>query len=227
MRLSSLNPSTQLVLTIIVPILCILVALLIVVPATSHLGTVGRDLQVTESTIKQKQANINRIVAISRGWKPELAVAKADDQEPIRFLRQLATVATDSGVKLTSVRETPPPPLPKESSSLPAGSSPTGSLTGNNTESSGRTANGAPLTGQRPIVPSTVREVTQQVVAEGNFNQILEFITRLERFSERILTVSQCRLDGGGRKYPQVRATFTLSRFVSTGATMPVPVGRR
>jgi hypothetical protein len=206
MNLSNLRPRTQFLLSILVPLLCILMGLVLLLPVVNAIRNLNRDLEQTKDSIYEKREMISQAEQAAGGRPLALAVAVPDEQEPIVFLRQLAGLAEASHVTLAAVRATSPPPLPQAAGQ--AGSA------------RGTAAPPAPaaavsgLSGERPVVPPTVRELTDEVTAEGNFAEILGFIMRLEGF-DRILSVSKCKLsEGGAVRYPELRAVFTLSRFV-------------
>lgn len=214
MTIAGLRPRTQVLLCFLVPTICLAVGLFLVWPAVSRLGKVKEDLDETQQTIEQKQKVITSAESAAEGRPLALAVAPSNDEEPIIFLRQLAYLATQSGGTLASMRATTPPPLPAN----PNPQQPTGSITGQPASGSSESAG---LRGSRPVVPSTVRELTDQVTVEGTFPQILDLLVRLESF-ERILSISQCRIgSGGGAKYPRLQAVFTLSRFVASPQAQP------
>ena len=76
------------------------------------------------------------------------------------------------------------------------------------------------------MVPTTVQELTNQMIVEGTFVQILSLLVRLENF-ERILSVSQCKVSAGGAlEYPKLRTNFTLSRFVAAPPAIVAPAER-
>ena len=229
MILAYLKPRTQLVAALLVPLISIFIGLFLVWPAVVRLREVEDEVEVTKRTIGEKEQLIALADGAAKGRPLALAVALADEQEPIVFLRQLAAICTESQVSLLSVRATLPPPLPRPPNSQ--GSAPSGSAPPPNPAAPA----GAPqvLGGARPVVPPAVEEVTDQVTVEGSFGAVLSLLVRLEGF-DRILSVSQCRLHTGlGSAYPRLQAVFTLSRFVAkssgppTGAATnsPAPTG--
>jgi len=216
MKLSSLRPRTQMLLAVLVPIVCIAVGALLVLPFFSNLRKVSKDIEITKKTIQQQQQLIAEAESAAGGRPLALAVALPDEQEPIVFLRQLAELTKTSHVTLASVRDTAPPPSPPGRASYPAGSSTAPPAPG---------ATGSVLKGERPVVPpSLVQELTNQVTVEGTFGEVLGLLVRLENF-DRILSISQCRMIcGSSVKYPMLQATFSLSRFVARPAPVsPAP----
>jgi hypothetical protein len=214
MRIGSLKPSTQITLSIVIPLLCILLGALLIWPSANGIAKANREIVSINEEIKQKEDLIDQAEKAAGGRPLAIAVATAHEEEPIEFLRQLAHLAEESGVVLAAVRATTPPPL----------ANPNGGQ-----QTSGPAAGARPTTalgGERPIVPPSVREMTDQVTLEGTFGEILELIVRLEKF-DRILSVSKCRITvGGAVKYPKVQAVFTLSRFVATPQIQPAaPAG--
>ncbi|NIM05346.1 MAG: hypothetical protein GTO55_04500 [Armatimonadetes bacterium] len=215
MNLSRLRPRTQLLLAIFVPLFCIGLGLLLVLPTVTHLRKVGRDIEQTQKNIYKKKELIAQAEEMAGGRSLALAVALPDEQEPIIFLRQLAELTEASNVTIAAIQSTSPPPLPRSTSTA------TTSRRGGPT-SAPADSTSVGLKGERPVVPpATVQELTDQVTVEGTFNEILDLIVRLEGF-DRILSVSQCRITiGGALKYPRLQAIFTLSRFIARPQPTP------
>jgi hypothetical protein len=211
MSISALRPQTQILLAVTMPLCCVALGLILVWPPVSGLRTVREELETTQQTIEQKQQLIKDAEAAAAGRPLALAVATREEQEPIVFLRQLSALIAKSGASLSAVRSTRLPPVraPQTQQSSGAGSGAT---------SPPPTAVG----GQRPMLPATVGELTDNLTIEGTFGSILSLLVRIESF-ERILSVSRCRITGGsGVTYPRLRAVFTLSRFVAE----PEPASR-
>jgi hypothetical protein len=208
MKLSTLPPRTQLALTVLVPAACLALAALLVWPYVTNLRRVKRELQETQVTIQQKKDLIKQADAAAQGRPLALAVALPDEQEPIVFLKQLATLTDDSGVTLVAARALAPVQNPnlRQEAAAPGGVQTTSQQQG---------APPAPGPGQRPIVSEAVKELQDQITVEGGFSSILALLVRLENY-DRILSVSQCKLRASSTHgYPELRAAFTLSRFVA------------
>ncbi len=212
-----LRPKTQLLLAVVLPLVCVLVGLILLWPTVSHLRAARRQLEETQGTIAQKKLAITQAEAVAGGRSLALAVALPTEEEPIDFLKKFAALTVESGVTLVSVRATIPP------ANIGAATT---------TQTSASTAAtppaGSPSTppaigqGQRPVVPTTVKELTDEATVEGKFSDILGLIIRLENF-ERILSVSQCQVRGTGNAYPKLQAVFKLSRFVAAPPTAAAP----
>jgi len=226
MSLSTLRPRTQLLLAVLVPLTCCVGGVATLWPAVTRLQSTSRELEQTKIVIQQKKQVISQAEAAAEGRSLALAVALPSEEEPIVFLRQLAALTAESGPTLLSVRAAQAPPLVV--SSVPAQTAGPHSNPGQ--------PQGPPSSavgqGQRPVIPATVRELTDEVTVEGRFGDILALIVRLENF-ERILSVSRCRMrTGTGSAYGALQASFTLSRFVAAAnlpPTQPVsqqPAGR-
>ncbi len=216
MRLATLHPRTQLLLTIAIPLLCLALAVGLVWPHFSHLREVKQQLQQTQETITQKESRIKQVDALTQGRPLALAVVPASEEEPIAFLKQLAALTKDSGTTITSVRALGSPRKLAASEDNPYGVKEKPKTAPSSASSASP--------GQRPVVPtSAVQELQDTVTVEGSFADLLALIVRLENY-DRLLSVSQCRVQAGGaRAYPQLRATFTLSRFVA--APTPAAAG--
>ena len=209
-KLSTLPPRTQLALTVVIPALCLTLAALLVWPHVSHLRQLRQDLQQTQDTIQQKKTRLAQAEAAAQGRPLALAVALPDEQEPIVFLKQLATLTDDSAVALTAVRALAPVQNPAGASAAAAASGP-GQVQNSAQEGAPQVAG----PGQRPVVPTAVKELQEQVTVEGPFPGLLSLLVRLENY-DRILSVSQCKIRSGSTHgYPELRAVFTLSRFVA------------
>lgn len=213
MSLAYLRPRTQVLVSVLVPVVSIILGLVLVWPSAARLRHANQELESTKETIQQKQRSIAEAEAAAKGRPLALAVAVPDEQEPIVFLRQLAALSVESNVTLAAVRaSTPPPPPSSATTSAPPGpAGPSGTTTAASPPS------GTPLAGTRPVVPPTVEELTDQVTVEATFADLLSLLVRLEGF-ERILSVSQCRITSRST-YPRLQATFTLSRFVAKPET--------
>ncbi len=214
MSIGSLRPRSQLILAASLPVLCLGIAAVLVWPRAARLSGVRKELDSTRGVIAQKRQVIEQSELAAGGRLLALAVARPTEDEPIEFLRDLAALTEASRAVLVSARSVAPTPTqvaPAPTSPQPAspGQSPTPPAIG----------------GQRPVVPSPVTELADEVTVEGDFAQILTLLVRLENF-ERILSVSRCRITGSPQSYPRLRGTFTLSRFVaapavSAGAARP------
>lgn len=204
MSISAFRPQTQILLAVIVPLCCVVLGLILVLPPVSGLRTVREELETTQQTIEQKQRLIKDAEAAAAGRPLALAVATREEQEPIVFLRQLSALIAESGASLSAVQSTRLPPVPAPQTQQ------------NSSASSGATSPPpSAVGGQRPVLPATVGELTDNLTIEGTFGSILSLLVRIESF-ERILSVSRCRITGGsGVTYPRLRAVFTLSRFVA------------
>lgn len=210
MKLSTLHPRTQLALTVLVPAACLALAMLLVWPYVTDLRRVKRELQETQVTIQQKKALIKQAEAAAQGRPLALAVALPDEQEPIVFLKQLASLTDDSGVTLVAARALAPvqnPNLRQEAAAPP---------TADQVQTtSQQVAPPAPGPGQRPVLSGAVKELQDQITVEGAFSNLLSLLVRLENY-DRILSVSQCKIRSSSTHgYPELRAVFTLSRFVA------------
>ena len=206
MGISSLRPQTQVLLAVIVPLCCVVLGVVLVWPPVSGLRTVREELETTHQAIVEKERLIQEAEAAAAGRPLALAVATRDEREPIAFLRELSALIDESGATLSAVQATRLPPV--------AAPQPQGQSKGS-AGSSGAAAPTSPVGGQRPVLPATVGELTDNLTVEGTFGSILSLLVQLESY-ERILSVSRCRVSsGGGVTYPRLRAVFTLSRFVA------------
>jgi hypothetical protein len=226
MSISALRPQTQILLAVIVPLCCVVLGIVLVWPPVSGLRTVREELETTHQAIEEKERLIEEAEAAAAGRPLALAVATREEGEPILFLRQLSALIGESGASLAAVQATKLPPVPApqaQGQNRNAGRGGAGSSAASQSPS--------PVGGQRPVLPATVGELTDNLTVEGTFGSILSLLVRIESF-ERILSVSRCRISsGGGATYPRLRAVFTLSRFVAqpepasptpeTGATQP------
>ena len=214
-RLTTLPPRTQVVLTVLVPGVCLTVAALLLRSHLTGLRQVTQDLKQTQRSIAQKQKRIAQAETAGRGRPLALAVALPDEQEPIVFLKQLAALTNDSGVALTAVRALAPTSRPGGSGAATA-TAPGAAPDPGSAPTAPSQARGP---GQRPVLPEVVKELKDQVTVEGSFAGLLALLVRLENY-DRILSVSQCKIHStNSRSSAELRAIFTLSRFVA----MPNP----
>jgi len=223
MSLASLRPRTQLGLALLIPICCIPVGLYLVWRPFTDLRRVTQEIGVTQQAVEQKRQIILQAEQAAAGRPLALAVAKPEETEPIRFLREFSRLMSESGARLVSVQGTKLPPIPvpgaPPAQTGQTGAPPAGSETSQVAPQ--------PLGGQRPVLPATVNEISDKITVEGDFGAVLALMLRLETYS-RILSVSQLQLSQAARNDEgRVRATFTLSRYTAretppaTGQTAP------
>lgn len=210
MRISSLPPRTQILLSLLVPLCCLGIAALLILPSVTRIKRVNHNIEAAKQQIQDKQEVIAQAEMVAGGRPLALAVASPNEDEPIIFLRQLAELMNESRVTLVAVRDMAPRPNPAAAG---------GQYSSRNaaTPSSGAAGNRSTpvLRGERPVVPPSVQELANQVTVQGAFGEILELVLRLEKF-DRILSVSQCKISTGGTaRYPKLQAVFLLSRFVA------------
>jgi hypothetical protein len=210
MSLASLRPRTQLGLALVIPVLCAPIGLYLVWRPVQDLRRVSQEIEVTKQTVEQKNQFIRQAEEAAAGRPLALAVARAEENEPIEFLREFNRLIGESGAKLVSVQGTQLPPIPVPGAP-PSQSGQDKAATGSGTAGASPPSVG----GQRPVLPSTVNEISDRVTVEGDFGSILALLVRLETYS-RILSVSQLELQAaGGDDEGQVRAVFTLSRYTA------------
>lgn len=224
MSLASLRPRTQLGLALLIPILCLPIGLYLVWRPVTDLRRVTQEIDVTQQAVEQKSELIRQAEQAAAGRPLTLAVAKPEETEPIRFLREFSRLIAESGANLVSVQGTKLPPIPVPGAPPPQPAQSEAPAAG------GEAAPAPPpptLGGQRPVLPATVNEISDKVTVEGDFGSVLALMLRLETYS-RILSVSQLQLSQAGRDDEGlVRATFTLSRYTAretppaTGQTAP------
>lgn len=211
MRISSLPPRTQILLSILVPLCCLVIAALLILPSVTRIKRVNRNIEAAKQQIQDKQDLIAQAEMVAGGRPLALAVASPNEDEPIIFLRQLAELMNESRVTLVAVRDMAPRPNPAAAGgqySSRNAATPSSSAAGNRSTT-------PVLRGERPVVPPSVQELANQVTVQGAFGEILELVLRLEKF-DRILSVSQCKISTGGTaRYPKLQAVFLLSRFVA------------
>ncbi len=175
------------------PILAAVLGLLNLIPAFSRMKAVERDLANKRAMLAQNQATLNTLASSPRrSW--ERAVALANDEEPVAFLNTLSSLLQQSNVELAGLQGV----------SVPGSSSAATSSTPSSAAAS-----------QPATAASGVREITETLTVEGTYGAILNFVSRLET-GERIVAVSNLRMNAGAVGYPRLTANFGVTRFVSS-----------
>jgi len=198
--LSQIPTAYQRPLAIGLPLLCLLVALLLLVPRYRALQADERELARTRTVIRDKKARIAE--ELSQPLPPPVAYVPGDRTEPVVFLRELSQLAAACGVKFTSVTTTSPEAALAESGAANSG--------GGNT---GTTAAQALPTGVTPIA--------LQISVRGPFAAHVRFFERLENH-KRLVSVTSVSMDGS--QHPNITSQFRLTRFVGpVPAVAPAP----
>lgn len=186
--LSRIPPQVQLGITIALPIVSVLIALLMVVPRVSKLNKDRTDL-VKITTENTTQRTLIKAAQLRGPIPPVEARVPSEPNEPVVFLRQLSAVARESGIVLGSITIQPSAPGATEAGA-------------GNASASGSTSSLPPGTTPQSI----------QASATGSYRSMVAFFAKLESY-KRLISVSNVNMSGKG---DSLTAQFTITRY--TGA---------
>lgn len=198
--LSQIPATYQRPLAFGVPVLCLLAALLIVVPRYQALQADEEELVRTQKTVQEKKALIDK--ARREPKLPPLAYLPADRNEPVLFLRQLSQLAAGCGVKFTSVTT-----VASEAVSADA-------------SSSSRNGGGEGDSASQTRVPSGTTPVILQIAVVGPYASHLRFFERLENYP-RLISVTDVTMDAG--EHPRMTSMFRLTRYIGPPSVPSAP----
>jgi len=211
--LNKIPESVRLPLIIGLPLLGLVAALLMIVPRYQALVRDREALAETRQQVAIKRAAL--IAAQSAPQPPVQTQAPESRDEPVQFLRELSSLAAESGVRLTNFVVAAPEPVPGATG---AGASP--NTSGGTAATTTPTVPMAP--GGVPLPPGTL-PVALQIGVEGGYPNMAHFFGRLETYS-RLLTVTNTAMNV--TQYPKITATFRLTRYTSNTlapASAPTP----
>ena len=200
--LSQIPAAYQRPLAFGVPVLCLLLAALLIVPRYRALRADEDELARTQKSVREKKALIE--AALREPTPPPVAYLPADRDEPVLFLRQLSQLAAACGVKFTSVTTVAPETPTGEATASANG---TGDAGGTNTPQAG--------------LPTGTSPVALQITVIGPYASHLRFFERLESYP-RLISVTNVTMDAS--QHPRMTSLFRLTRYIGPpSAVAPAP----
>lgn len=190
-------PIVQRWMTILLPPMALLTCCMVMVPRHNRMRKAERDIKSTQASIQDYLVKLKAISDLPKD--PRIASLPATKQEQTDFLRGLAMLCAQTGNKLLNVNALsapPPPPPPPAGSPPPAAAPGAGSL------------------------PPDVQEIKSTVIFEGSF-QSLRALLGVIQDSNRLVSLSECRVGAGPGGFPNLQTTLTVSRYVDIAAPVP------
>jgi hypothetical protein len=189
-------PVVQRWLTILLPPLALFTCCMVMVPRHNRMRKAERDIKTTQASIQDYLVKLKAISDLPKD--PRIASLPATKQEQTDFLRGLAVLCSRTGNKLLNVNAlSAPPPAPPP----PAGSP-------------------APPPPAAGSLPPDVQEIKSTVIFEGNFQGLRALLGVIQE-SNRLVSLSECRVGPGPGGFPNLQTTLTVSRYVDIPAPAP------
>jgi hypothetical protein len=208
--LQSLPASVQRLLIFILPPISLFVCCLVLIPRHNKVREVHDEIAKTRASIQTYIMQLNTIKELPPS--PKIATLPMDEQEQSDFLRGINTLCSRTNNRMISItslaapKQSPPPPPP-----APAG---------------GANAQKKAAPKDPSALPPDVIEIKTTLIFEGSFHSLRSFLFGLQR-SQRLISLSDCRIGIGEGGYPNLQTALTIVRFVdapnSAGAPKPAP----
>lgn len=191
--MKSLPAPVQRWLTILMPPLVILICCIVMVPRQNRLRQINQDIRATQAEIQKYLRQLEAISSLPPD--PKIASLPFTRQEQSDFLRGLSTLCNRTGNRMLSVAalapKPPPPPPPP----------------------------GAPKPPPTPdTLPEDVIAIDSTIVFEGSFTSLRSFLRGLQR-SQRLISMTDCRISTGEGGYPNLQTSLTVTRYVDKPET--------
>jgi hypothetical protein len=148
-----------------------------------------RDVKATQASIQDYLGKLKAISDLPKD--PRVASLPATKQEQSDFLRGLALLCSRTGNRLLNVNalSAPPPAPPPPPGSPPPPPSPDG------------------------VLPPDVLEIKSTVIFEGDFQSLRRLLATVQQ-SNRLVSLSDCRIGPGPGGFPNLQTTLSVSRYV-------------
>lgn len=184
-------------LAILLPPLALLICCFVMVPRQNKLREVNKEIQANQGQVQEYLQKLEAISTLPAD--PRIASLPATKQEQSDFLRGLSELCRRTGNRMSSVTSlAAPPAAPPPPPGAPAP---------------------APVAG---ALPPDVVEIKSTVIFEGSFLTTRSFLRGLQR-SQRLISMSDCRLNPGQGGYPVLQTTLTVTRYVDAPSAAPPP----
>ncbi len=206
--LQSLPASVQRLLIFMLPPISLLICCVVLIPRHNRVREVNAEIAKTRQSIQTYITQLNAIKDLPPS--PKIATLPMNEQEQSDFLRGINALCSRTNNRMISISSLAapklnnPPPPPAEGSS-----------------------------GQKPAAPKDptalppdVIEIKTTLIFEGSFHSLRSFLFGLQR-SQRLISLSDCRIGLGEGGYPNLQTALTIVRFVDApnapGAPKPAP----
>ena len=187
-------PAVQRWLTVLLPPLALLTCCFVMVPRHNRMRQAEKDITATLASIQDYLGKLRAISDLPRD--PRVASLPATKLEQTDFLRGLSTLCSRTGNRLLTVNAlSAPPPAPPP----PPGSPP-------------------PPAPTQGALPSDVLEIKSTIMFEGGFQSLRAFLAILQQ-SNRLVSLSDCRIGPGPGGFPNLQTTLSVSRYVDVPQT--------
>ena len=182
-------PIVQRWLTILLPPLALLTCCSVMVPRHGRMRKAEKDIKATQVSIQDYLVKLKAISDLPKD--PRVASLPATKQEQTDFLRGLATLCSHTGNRLLNVNAlSAPPPAPPP----PPGAPP-------------------PPPSADGVLPPDVLEIKSTVIFEGDFQSLRRLLATVQQ-SNRLVSLSDCRIGPGPGGFPNLQTTLSVSRYV-------------
>jgi hypothetical protein len=178
----------QRAIVLLMPPLSLLVCCVVMFPRQHKLRELNQDIRTTQAGVRSYLIQLDEISKLPPD--PTIATLPMSKEEQAEFLRGLATLCNRTGNRLLSIASLAPPP--------PAPPPPPGSPQ-------------APK--QTDVLPQDVLAIKSPITFEGTFASLRAFLKGLEA-SRRLISLTDLRVTPGGKGYPMLQTTITVTRYV-------------
>lgn len=191
-------PAVQRWLTILLPPLALLTCCMVMVPRHNRMRKAEKDIKATQASINDYLTKLKAISDLPKD--PRVASLPATKQEQTDFLRGLSGLCVHTGNRLLNVNalSAPPPPPPAPAGTPAPAAPPEGSL------------------------PPDVLEIKSTVIFEGSFQSLRALLASLQQ-SNRLVSLTDCRVGAGPGGFPNLQTTLSVSRYVDVPLPPPAP----
>jgi hypothetical protein len=208
--LQSLPASVQRLLIFILPPLSLFICCLVLIPRHNRVREVNDDIAKTRASIQNYITQLNSIKDLPPS--PKIATLPMNEQEQSDFLRGINTLCSRTNNRMLSITSLAAP----KQNNMPPPPPPAGG---------GNAQKKAPAK-DPTVLPPDVIEIKTTLIFEGSFQSLRSFLFGLQR-SQRLISLSDCRIGIGEGGYPNLQTALTIVRFVDTpnapGAPKPAP----
>jgi hypothetical protein len=192
-------PAIQRWLTILLPPIALLTCCMVMVPRHNRMQKAQRDIKSTQASINDYLGKLRAISDLPKD--PRVASLPATKQEQTDFLRGLSVLCARTGNRLLNVNAlSAPPPAPPPPAGAPA-----------------------PVAPPAGSLPPDVLEIKSTVIFEGSFQSLRALLASLQQ-SNRLVSLSDCRVGAGPGGFPNLQTTLSISRYVDIPLP-PTPAG--
>lgn len=201
--LSQIPIAYQRLLAFGLPVLCLLVVCLILVPRYRALRADEEEITRTQAVVRDKKARIE--AEAGQPLPPPIAYVPDTREEPVVFLRQLSQLAAACGVRFTSVTAVAAEVLAADAAA---------------TSGAGGGGNAGTGTATPSTLPTGVNPRALQITVTGPYGAHVRFFDYLENY-QRLISLTNVTMDAS--QHPKLTSQFRLTRFVGPPVTAAAP----